>query len=357
MFRGVDLNCGCPSVESGGAATYGASLMRRPELTEELASAVRGAVDESWSGRVSAAGRRVEVSVKTRIAAFDSPEEMAEAPPDLGEARYAALRDYVERVESGGADHVILHARPAVLSGLSPSKNRVVPSINYEFVERAAADFPAMRVTMNGGISSLSDLKSVLSTDARLNEPGRVEASVGHVASHMAGRWMLRRPLDLAVVQSRYLDVGGDAVAEEVPVTLAVQRYIEYVERAFASKAVACPTTSELLLPLYLVVEQLREDYDVYFDSDEGNNDGGIGYDEDRSVAALISAEDMEMIYETVVDALGWMEDGSGSGGGKRKKSKIPSRDAYNFKKLAASFKKIVGTKVANKWKRNRAEL
>ena len=44
-------------------------------------------------------------------------------------------------------------------------------------------------------------------------------------------------------------------------------------------------------------------------------------------------------------------------GAGKRKKSKIPAADEYNFKKLAASFKGIVGTKVANKWRRNRAEL
>jgi len=311
------------------------------------------------------------VSVKTRIAALDTPEDMegdvgddgrGGVRPDLDEGRYETLCRYLDKIRDGGADHVILHARPAVLSGLSPSKNRIVPRLNYGFVEQAAKDFPDLRVTLNGGIASLSDLESILANGGVVGvedgEPHRGNMFLpGRVASHMAGRWMLRRPLDLAAVQSRYLspvdsNPRSRAAGEEGRFAMrAVRSYLEYMEKEISGKGArtaACPTTAELLLPVYLVVEQLREDYDLLLHDE-------IDANSEATVEASMSVNDMESVYEMVVDAFEWLEDITG--GRKRKKSKIPSHDTFNFKKLAAAFKGLVGTKVANKWKRNRAEL
>eukprot|EP00550_Attheya_septentrionalis_P001945 CAMPEP_0198289578 /NCGR_PEP_ID=MMETSP1449-20131203/7709_1 /TAXON_ID=420275 /ORGANISM="Attheya septentrionalis, Strain CCMP2084" /LENGTH=149 /DNA_ID=CAMNT_0043987919 /DNA_START=19 /DNA_END=464 /DNA_ORIENTATION=- len=98
-----------------------------------------------------------DVSVKCRIGIFDHVDEMH----PLNETDFDDLRKYVATIQSAGANHVILHARPAVLSGLSPVKNRIVPDVNHEFVERIAAEFPDMKVTLNSGIQNLSQLESL----------------------------------------------------------------------------------------------------------------------------------------------------------------------------------------------------
>merc|ERR1711865_571592 len=78
---------------------------------------------------------------------------------------YKYLKEYVSTIYANGATHVVLHARPAVLSGLSPVKNRIIPELNYNVVRRIAADFqhdaPSLQVTLNGGITSISQLKSL----------------------------------------------------------------------------------------------------------------------------------------------------------------------------------------------------
>ena len=269
-FCGINLNCGCPSIEAGGAATYGASLMRKPELTGQLVESVNKAVQRVWGMDCG-----VEVSVKTRIAAVDTPEDLVccartsidddqNTPPStewtLDKEQYTSLNEYVTQIQEGGADHLILHARPAVLSGLSPVKNRIVPKLDYIAVERVANDFPGMRVTLNGGISSFSDLKALMS-----DENGRSQRR-GGVASHMAGRWMLRRPCDLASMGSQYLlSSGQQRNKANILAINAIENYINYTDQALGRLDrgdEATPTKAELFLPLYLVVEQIREDYD-----------------------------------------------------------------------------------------------
>eukprot|EP00563_Minutocellus_polymorphus_P001911 CAMPEP_0181034774 /NCGR_PEP_ID=MMETSP1070-20121207/7983_1 /TAXON_ID=265543 /ORGANISM="Minutocellus polymorphus, Strain NH13" /LENGTH=416 /DNA_ID=CAMNT_0023112317 /DNA_START=119 /DNA_END=1369 /DNA_ORIENTATION=- len=351
-FGGINLNCGCPSIESGGAATYGASLMRKPELTGQLVEAVSEAVNKVWGNDCG-----VEVSVKTRIAAVDTPEDLlasatnnenennlSSAKWTLNEEKYTSLHQYVTQIQEGGADHIVLHARPAVLSGLSPVKNRVVPKLDYNAVKRVANDFPDMRVTLNGGISCLEDLKATMSDGSEgIN---RKES----VSSHMAGRWMLRRPFDLATIRSHCLVSRGKQRNNiDMLATNAIGNYIDYVDQTldrFDRGGAATPTQAELFLPLYLVVEQLREDFDYLCE--------GMDLDDETS-GQLVSADTAEDMYGMIVEYLLQLE--GGLGGGKRKKSKIPSVDEFNFKKLASSFKGIVGTKVASKWRRNRAEL
>ena len=345
-FCGINLNCGCPSIESGGAATYGASLMRKPELTGQLVEAVSETLEKVWGKDCG-----VEVSVKTRIAAVDTPEDLLlasatnteDAEWTLDEEKYACLHQYITEIQGGGADHIILHARPAVLSGLSPVKNRIVPKLDYNAVQRVANDFPCVRVTLNGGISCLADLKAVMNDYGSEDVNGKQG-----VSSYMAGRWMLRRPFDLLATNRSSRGLQRHNV--DVLATKAIGNYIDYVDQALGRLErgdTATPTKAELFLPLYLVVEQLREDYD-YLQCE------GMDLDDDIT-GQRISIDTAEDIYEMIVEYLLQLE--GGVAGGKRKKSKIPSVDEFNFKKLASSFKGIVGTKVASKWKRNRAEL
>ena len=289
-LREINLNCGCPAIDTGGASTYGASLMKDASLTARLV--------ESMS---AASNNDVDISVKCRIGVFDD-----DIPHQLNENDYQYLTNYISAIHDAGAKHVILHARPAILS-LSPVKNRIIPNLDYAFVNRIASDFEGkVKITLNGGIKCLSHLRALQSDGT-------------NISSYMSGRWCLRRPLDLvAIEQLHENDVITDTRA-------AIDSYIDY---ASANQSLSQFTMADLCLPLFLVVEQLREEYEQ---DEEGE---------------LLSWEDMESIYDAIQDGLQQL------GGGRMKTS-----NSINFKRLASAFKPLVGTKIVNKWKRNRSEL
>jgi tRNA-dihydrouridine synthase A len=326
-FREINLNCGCPSIESGGASSFGASLMKQPALTRDLLFAIRSSLNTADT----------DVSLKCRIAVYENPDEME---PSISESQYQSLCDYVSHGQEAGISHLVLHARAAVLSGLNPSKNRLVPSLDYGIVERVAKDFPNLSVTLNGGITALQQLENILGESCNTQEPAAV-------SSYMAGRWMLRRPLDLAQVHHKLL-VSGTCASSELCSTAAsettlqaVNRYVKYVKQNVSSSSSGksgIPSIADLCLPLYLITEQLREDYDEI--------------EHTNIPPARLREEDMESLYDILRDATNWLEDSLGA-----KKKIKSSSDHVQFKKLSSSFKGLVGTKVANKWKRNRAEL
>ncbi|NNL73122.1 MAG: tRNA dihydrouridine(20/20a) synthase DusA [Silicimonas sp.] len=124
----INLNVGCPSdrVQSG---TFGAVLMKSPDLVADCAAAMRDAVS-------------VPVTVKCRIGVDDQvPEEV--------------LPDFLERVRDAGVDRVAIHARKAWLEGLSPKENREVPPLDYGLVRAMKAAFPDLHISINGGIEGL----------------------------------------------------------------------------------------------------------------------------------------------------------------------------------------------------------
>jgi tRNA-dihydrouridine synthase A len=124
----INLNCGCPSdrVQSG---RFGACLMREPKLVAECVAAMAAAVD-------------VPVTVKCRIGVDEQePRE--------------ALFAFAEAVKAAGATALVVHARKALLEGLSPKDNRSIPPLDYEIVhalKRAHADWP---IILNGGLADL----------------------------------------------------------------------------------------------------------------------------------------------------------------------------------------------------------
>ncbi len=124
----VNLNVGCPSdrVQQGH---FGACLMAQPELVASGVAAMRQATT-------------LPVTVKHRIGIDDHD-------------RYEDMTRFVETVAAAGCDRFIVHARKAVLQGLSPRENRHIPPLRYKDVYRLKADFPHLRIEINGGITTL----------------------------------------------------------------------------------------------------------------------------------------------------------------------------------------------------------
>ena len=131
----INLNIGCPS-ERVLKGAFGACLMAEPSLVAECVEAMREA-----SG--------LEVTVKHRVG-IDAIEE------------YDFLRAFVSRVHEAGCRTFIVHARNAILKGLSPKENREVPPLKYEYVYRLKQEFPQLEVVINGGIASWVDITNHL---------------------------------------------------------------------------------------------------------------------------------------------------------------------------------------------------
>ncbi|MFA5982683.1 MAG: tRNA dihydrouridine(20/20a) synthase DusA [Methylococcaceae bacterium] len=131
----VNLNVGCPSdrVQNG---RFGACLMAEPELVAACVAAMQAVVS-------------VPVTVKTRIG-IDHQDS------------YEELVNFVEIVSAAGCQTFIVHARKAWLSGLSPKQNREIPPLRYDVVYQLKQDFPKLNIILNGGISTLDQVKSTL---------------------------------------------------------------------------------------------------------------------------------------------------------------------------------------------------
>lgn len=126
----ININVGCPSdcVKSGA---FGACLMASPERVADCVREMRSAVD-------------VPVTVKTRIGIddFDSWE---------------FFRTFVDTVAEAGCDTFIVHARIAILTGLSPKENRSIPPLNYDRVHALKSAVPSLNVWLNGGVVSVGE--------------------------------------------------------------------------------------------------------------------------------------------------------------------------------------------------------
>ena len=129
-YNEVNLNVGCPSerVQSG---SFGACLMLEPSLVADGVKAMRDACD-------------IDVTVKHRIG-IDKLED------------YSFVRDFVGVVAEAGCNTFIVHARNAILKGLSPKENRDIPPLKYDYAYQLKRDFPQLEIIINGGITTLAD--------------------------------------------------------------------------------------------------------------------------------------------------------------------------------------------------------
>ena len=131
----VNLNCGCPS-ERVQRGSFGACLMAEPRL---VADCIKAMVDVV----------KVPVTVKHRIG-IDKHEE------------YSFVRDFVGTVAEAGANVFIVHARNAILKGLSPKENREIPPLKYDVVYQLKRDFPRLTIVLNGGVTGTAEVQQHL---------------------------------------------------------------------------------------------------------------------------------------------------------------------------------------------------
>jgi tRNA-dihydrouridine synthase A len=164
----INLNCGCPS-ERVQTGSFGACLMAEPALVADCVKAMRDAVT-------------LPVTVKHRIG-LDHRDD------------YAFVSDFVGTVAAAGCDVFIVHARNAVLKGLSPKENREVPPLRYDVVRRLKRDFPALTIVLNGGLTTWE----------------AIDGELAHVDGVMLGRVAYHDPYFLA--QADWRAFGDDVPA------------------------------------------------------------------------------------------------------------------------------------------------
>ncbi|KAF0863931.1 tRNA dihydrouridine(20/20a) synthase DusA [Pseudomonas sp. LD120] len=133
----VNLNIGCPSdrVQNN---MIGACLMGHPALVADCVKAMRDAVS-------------IPVTVKHRIGIN-------------GRDSYEQLCDFVDHVHEAGCNSFTVHARIAILEGLSPKENRDIPPLRYDVAAQLKADFPQLEIILNGGIKTLEACHEHLQT-------------------------------------------------------------------------------------------------------------------------------------------------------------------------------------------------
>jgi tRNA-dihydrouridine synthase A len=154
----VNINVGCPSdrVQSG---QFGACLMAEPETVAACFQAMQAQVD-------------VPVTVKTRIGIDDKDSD-------------EFLARFVDSLSAAGCTKFVVHARIAILDGLSPKENRKVPPLNYDRVYRLKKENPELEIVLNGGISETKHVDQVLD----------------HVDGVMIGRQAYHNPYFLAELE------------------------------------------------------------------------------------------------------------------------------------------------------------
>ncbi len=162
----INLNCGCPS-ERVQKGAFGACLMAESNLVADCVKAMCDAVS-------------IDVTVKHRIGINEIET-------------YEFVRDFIGTVAQSGCRTFIVHARNAILKGLSPKENRDIPPLKYEVAYRLKRDFPELEIILNGGITKLDE----------------IDLHLQHVDGVMIGREAYHHPYLMAAFDARYY--GDDA--------------------------------------------------------------------------------------------------------------------------------------------------
>ena len=179
----INLNVGCPSnrVQSGA---FGACLMAEPKLVAKCVSNMMTSVS-------------LPVTVKCRIGIDDRDSQ-------------AELEDFIGTVADVGCSTFIVHARKAILSGLSPKENREIPPLKYNSVFAVKQAFPELSIIINGGIKTLHDAEALLKKTDGV----------------MLGREAYQNPFILNEVDAVFFGAATNAQTR----TEGLQKFIPYIE-------------------------------------------------------------------------------------------------------------------------------
>ena len=134
-YKEINLNLGCPS-KKVQKNSFGACLMKEPDLVAECLNEMVNACN-------------IPVTAKTRIGVDDIED-------------FDYLNKFVNKIKEAGCKTIILHARKAILKGLTPKQNLSIPKLNYERVYEIKKENPDLEVIINGGITNIEDIKKHL---------------------------------------------------------------------------------------------------------------------------------------------------------------------------------------------------
>jgi len=179
----ININLGCPS-KKVQKNKFGACLMKEPDLVAECINEMVNSC-------------KIPVTAKTRIG-FDDTEE------------FDYLNRFILRMKDAGCKTFILHARKAILKGLSPKQNLNIPKLNYEMVYKVKKENPDLEIIINGGISKINEIKDHLKLCDGV----------------MIGRSVYQNPYSLVEIEKEIFNTENKLTREEV-----AERLLEYLEK------------------------------------------------------------------------------------------------------------------------------
>jgi len=164
-YSSINLNIGCPSNRVKNGA-FGACLMKTPKLVASCVNSIKN-------------NCHLPVTIKCRIGIDDMDE-------------IQGLDEFIDEVSESGVIKFIVHARKAILNGLSPKQNREIPPLNYERVAFLKRRRPDLQIILNGGIESLNQGKNLIKEH--------------HLDGFMIGREAYKNPYILASVDKEIFE-------------------------------------------------------------------------------------------------------------------------------------------------------
>ena len=179
----ININLGCPS-KKVQKNKFGACLMKEPDLVSECISEMINSC-------------KIPVTAKTRIG-FDDTED------------FNYLNNFILKMKEAACKKFILHARKAILKGLSPKKNLSIPKLNYEMVYKMKKENPDLEIIINGGISTTEEIKNHLKLCDGV----------------MIGRAIYQNPYFLVNIEKEIFKVTQNPSREEV-----VEKLLKYLEK------------------------------------------------------------------------------------------------------------------------------
>jgi tRNA-dihydrouridine synthase A len=193
----INLNCGCPS-ERVQKGAFGACLMREPALVADCVKAMMDAVF-------------IPVTVKHRIGVDDQNE-------------YSFVRDFVGALYAVGCRVFIVHARGAILKGLSPKENREIPPLRMAVVRRLKEDFPDAVIIANGGIATVAQVRALVSDT--VSDTSVDGVMIGRAAYH--DPWVLHDMEQALFTSDKSLEgESGAGMLQREDILAPLQAYFE----------------------------------------------------------------------------------------------------------------------------------
>ena len=179
----ININLGCPS-KKVQKNMFGACLMKEPDLVAECINSMVNAC-------------KIPVTAKTRIG-FDDTEE------------FDYLNNFILKMKGVGCSTFILHARKAILTGMSPKQNLNIPKLNYEMVYKIKEENPDLQIIINGGISKIDEIKNHLALCDGV----------------MIGRSIYQNPYSLVEIENEIFGTKEQPTREEI-----AEKLLEYLEK------------------------------------------------------------------------------------------------------------------------------